>query len=284
MSSPIAISSSRTRAQPAASNVARSLPGDSTHHQTGLYVPVHRRNPSASSATSAPSSFFRDSSAFLSPNPRRARSKGPSASRARSVSPLPARERHYHANAFDAPRSPKSPITPLTPLTTRTDENIPQDSSKIPRVYALTELLALAHAPSSSTALSPSQRAQLDAHIPFMTRKSSSSNRNPKSSPSPSSSPAPAAKPLDGPTQTQPQKKAEQQQRRRRSGRKAPNASLKTRVPADSIEDRRRRHANAYGAGWGWPAGPLDGSRNVLGFESQSRSWRAAPLVAAAPV
>ena len=68
--------------------------------------------------------------------------------------------------------------------------------------------------------------------------------------------------------------------RRRRLN--APNASLKVRVPADTVEGRRRR--SAYGAGWGWPAAPLDGgrTRNELGFESQSESWRAERLVAAA--
>ena len=200
-----------------------------------------------------------------------------------------AREADWPRTSLDAPKSKpkslKSPKTPVAPLAAspRSSADIPP-VSKIPRVYALTELLALASSPS----LSPSQRAQLDAHIPFMTRKSPSTKSSPStpSSPSPSptsSSPVTPEKPLDGQTQTQ--KKADpqqQQQRRRRSGRKAPNASLKVRVPADTVEGRRRR--SAYGAGWGWPAAPLDGgrTRNELGFESQSESWRAERLVAVA--
>ena len=69
--------------------------------------------------------------------------------------------------------------------------------------------------------------------------------------------------------------------RRRRSGLKVPNGTLKSRVPAETVEGRRRR--SAYGAGWRWPAAPLDRrTRNVLGFVSERESWRAERLVAAA--
>ncbi|RDX51737.1 hypothetical protein OH76DRAFT_1470826 [Lentinus brumalis] len=254
MSSPITISSSRTQTETL--SAARSL-DSATPIQKNLYVPVHRRNPSTSSVTSAPSFFHDHASLGLSPNQHCSQSRSP-AFRARSISPLPVHARHHDV------ATPKSTTT--TPIS-RTNANIPP-ASKIPRVYTLTELLALSSSPS--VGLSPSQRAHVDAHIPFMTRKSSSTKSSPSSSPT--SNPTPLVKPLDS------QKKADTQ-RRRRSGRKAPNASLKSRVPAD-VEGRRRR--NAYGAGWGWPAAPLDGSRNVLGFESRSESWRAERLVVAA--
>ncbi|KAI0718673.1 hypothetical protein C8T65DRAFT_737028 [Cerioporus squamosus] len=221
MSSPITIS---PRSQAQTASAARSLDSaTSVQGQTGLYVPVHRRTSSTSSATSATSPASFHDRAYLLPDQRRSKSRSQSRSpalRTRSVSPLPAHVRPRHVS--------QAPMTPLTPLNPRTNANIPP-ASKIPGVYALTELLALASSPS--TGLSPAQRAQVDAHILFMTRKSSSTT-----SAYPSSSPETNPKPLDGQNQTQNQgKKADaQQQRRRRSGRKAPNASLSL-----SLEDAR---------------------------------------------
>ncbi|KAI0717048.1 hypothetical protein C8Q76DRAFT_795277 [Earliella scabrosa] len=254
MSSPIAITNPRAQSP--------------AQTQTGLYIPVHRRNPSASSA---PASF--QEREFLSPKAHQTR-RSP-APRPRSVSPAFTR---YH----DMPMSPRTPLTPMTP---RLNANIPH-ASTIPhdhahaRVYALTELLALSSSPS--TGLSPAQRAQVETHVPFMTRKPSSKSASPKSS-SPKSKPAPAdpssnpspavpspTDPNPSPVESQSQKKADAQ-RRRRSGRKAPSAKARAVVAAAADVDGRRRRA-AYGAGWGWAAAPL----------SESGSWRAERVAVAA--
>ncbi|TBU40656.1 hypothetical protein BD309DRAFT_967008 [Dichomitus squalens] len=248
MSSPIAIPSVSTNTQRESSpnTAARSLPGD---HTNGLYVPVHRRGASASSTSS--SSFPEHGS--LSPV---ARSTGP---RTRSVSPMP--------------RTPRSPSRTgkrhldISPMPSPRPANIPL-ASKIPNTYTLTELLALSSSPAP---LTPSQRMQIDAHIPFMTRRPSKAKAAPSGSSAPSSPPSTTA-PLPTPTPAPIAKSNAdaQKTRRRRPGRK--NSSGKPRVaPAvgADVENRRRRVAN-----WGWAAHG--------GSTLEQESWRAHALPMAA--
>ena len=178
MSSPIAIPSTNTQRAQSPNGAARSLPGNAS----GLYVPVHRRGASTSSTSS--SSFSEHGS--LSPV---ARATGP---RTRSVSPMPHNSRSQsrfgkrHLGTFSAsdttnhePETDKGrAVADASPMPSPRSANIPL-TPKIPNTYTITELLALSSSPAHFT---PAQRAQIDAHIPFMTRKRSS-----KPSPSPSS-------------------------------------------------------------------------------------------------
>ncbi|KAI0754197.1 hypothetical protein C8Q80DRAFT_1265870 [Daedaleopsis nitida] len=244
---------------------------DSQSSPTGLYVPVHRRTPSASSASSLSSSFDDGAHLGLAPNAHRGR-RSP-APRTRSVSPAFARQ-HDHSHM----RRP-DPITPATPTTFNAlcaPAPIPQ-ASKIPNVYSLTELLALSSSPL--VGLSEHQLDAVRAHIPFMTRKSSSpsasSKSKPKSKPSsasssPTASPAPNPAPLEehspapapAPVPVPAPVASEKQRRLRRTARRnAPSGKPRPRVsPAVStdVESRRRRGAN--GAGWGWASAPSDGA------------------------
>ncbi|KAI0760584.1 hypothetical protein C8Q74DRAFT_240534 [Fomes fomentarius] len=255
MSSPIAITG--------ASNFERAESLAGTPPSKGLYIPVHRRTPSASSAPSS----YQDRNHLSAWTVGR---KSPSP-RPRSVSPALVR---YH-DSYTTMTMPSSPSSPRA--------TIPH-VKKIPGMYTLTELLALSSSPFVNDALSPTQRAQVEAHVPLMTRKSSSAH---SASPSPSAVPSSSSDPVSPPTtpsdllgEAQGQKKADTH-RRRRSGRKAPHA--KARVPptvATDVEGRRRR--NAYGASWGWVSPSSTPTASAVASEKLEReSWRPRVVVAA---
>ncbi|PIL23169.1 hypothetical protein GSI_14478 [Ganoderma sinense ZZ0214-1] len=251
MSSPIAIHSINTNTTFQSAHgpnmASRSLPGNAS----GLYVPVHRRGASTSSTSSSSSGYFFERGS-LSPIAR------PTHDRTRSVSPMP--------------RTPRSPRAfgkrhlDVSPAASPRAADIPL-ASMIPNTYTISQLLALS---SSIAPLSPSNRAQIDAHIPLMTRrlKSSSPSSPAPSSSSVSSSPVSetAALPTAPAPASTPKPSADAQKRRRRPGRK--NSGGKPRVaPAlgTDVEERRRRH----GANWGWAV-----------HAPEQDSWRSSHAVA----
>ncbi|EIW54816.1 uncharacterized protein TRAVEDRAFT_73917 [Trametes versicolor FP-101664 SS1] len=147
-------------------------------------------------------------------------------------------------------------------------------ASTIPQThtYSLTSLLSLSSSPHAG--LSPSQHAQVAAHLPLMLARSSSPSRTAKPKPAESVDvDAPAR--ADAPAKTD-------VARRRRTGRKS--SSAKARMPSAvgaDVEGRRRR--TAYGAGWGWSAAErVTGQRVDFGRVPQrEESWRATRVLAA---
>ncbi|KAH9852397.1 hypothetical protein C2E23DRAFT_868850 [Lenzites betulinus] len=210
------------------SAAARSLP---THvNGSNVYIPVHRRNASSLPERSDIHAHF------------------PS-----GTGPLPMARAPSPSTQYQTPHRNASADIPLASI-------IPQA-----RTYSFAALLAFSS--SRTASLSPSQHAQVAAHLPLMLR------RGAPSPPSHSRSPARMT-----PAAELPQRKADAPLRRRRTGRKP--AGAKARVPPSvgaDVEERRRR--TAYGAGWGWsPAERVAGKRIEFGGES----WRTARVPVAA--
>ncbi|KAI0667267.1 hypothetical protein C8Q78DRAFT_1054975 [Trametes maxima] len=193
---------------------------------SGLYVPVHRRGASAS--------YSPDRIASLSTRNITAKS------RTRSASP-------FASNHLDNTSIPAASTIPTAS-----------------RIYSPSALLALSSSPSIG--LSPSQRAQVDAHVPLMLSRTTSPSPRPN-------------KVTGGRADSQKPDSTSEAPRRRRTGRK-PNVRVAPAVSADV--DGRRRRSTPYGAGWGWiPAERMAGQRaEFRRVPIQEESWRVVALAA----